>query len=338
MSKTQFCVGVDVASESLAASIYTSPDEKIITQEAIKNSIDGFEEFLIWLKENNVTSSNAVICMEATGVYGEALCHFLVSKQYRVAVEPPLKVKRAFNPEGHKTDPADSRQIAEYAYRFFDELRFWSPKEEVIEKVRQLLTLREQLTKQSTALQCSLVALQRHPVKNPFAIKTHEKTLNHLAKSIEDIDHEIKRLIGNDPTFRQMVHLLDGVPGVGVLLASNLMVFTRGFSEGVNPRKLAAYIGICPYRHQSGKSVFKKSSSRHYGPAVLRKLLYLGAKSVCTHNTSFGQYYLRKLQEGKDKHLIDNNVANKLLKIMCAVINAKSPYIPNYRSVNPALL
>ena len=51
--------------------------------------------------------------MEATGVYNEVLAHFLVANGYPVAVEPPLKVKRAFKPVGHRairwTAPADRR-------------------------------------------------------------------------------------------------------------------------------------------------------------------------------------------------------------------------------------
>ena len=48
--------------------------------------------------------------------------NYLLSQGYRVSVESPLRVKRAFHPAGHKSDPVDSRQIAEYAYRFQDEL------------------------------------------------------------------------------------------------------------------------------------------------------------------------------------------------------------------------
>ena len=33
-----------------------------------------------------------------------------------------------------------------------------------------------------------------------------------------------------------------------------------------------------------------------------------------------------------------NNIENRLLKIICAVIRTRTPYIPGYRSVNPMLL
>jgi transposase len=81
--------------------------------------------------------------------------------------------------------------------------------------------------------------------------------------------------------------------------------------------------------------VFSTPTSRHYGPSVLRKLLYEGACSVRTHKKQFQHYFFRKLAEGKHKKLILNNIQNKILKIACAVIRSQQPYIPNYVSVNP---
>jgi hypothetical protein len=35
---------------------------------------------------------------------------------------------------GHQTDPIDRKQIAEYAYRYQDELASWQPREEILHK------------------------------------------------------------------------------------------------------------------------------------------------------------------------------------------------------------
>jgi transposase len=64
----------------------------------------------------------------------------------------------------------------------------------------------------------------------------------------------------------------------------------------------------------------------------------LAAMSVATHNVEFRRYYLRKVAEGKPKRLVLNNIANKLLKVVCALVQSESVYIPNYKSVNPMLL
>ena len=71
----------------------------------------------------------------------------------------------------------------------------------------------------------------------------------YLKDQIEEIEAEIRRLIGQHPTMSQTVTLLLSVPGVGRLLAAHLLVVTNGFRREVTARQLSAYIGICPYDH-----------------------------------------------------------------------------------------
>jgi transposase len=46
-------------------------------------------------------------------------------------------------------------------------------------------------------------------------------------------------------------------------------------------------------------------------------------------------YFARKRAEGKPGKVVVNNIANKLLKILCAMIRSGKPYLENYRSGNP---
>jgi transposase len=331
-------IGIDVASLSFTAAVGKSPWQLVIQPTEFANDYDSFPKFLHWLQQHNLYSDNAVLCMEATGVYGEALAYFVHANGYRIAVEPPLKVKRTFNTSGHKSDAVDSRQIAEYAFRYFDELAFWQPKADILEQIKVLLNTREQFSAQLTAHRNALKTLQRKVVVTPLAEQLHQDNITQLKNHIKSIEEEIRRLIDQDPTYRQMASLLMSIPGVGLLLAAQMLVIMENAPQPVSAKSLAAYIGICPYEHLSGTSVFKRSSSRHYGPAAVRKLLYLAAMSLRTHHAQFRDYFLRKVAEGKSKKLVLNNIANKLLKIMCAVLRTRTPYIPNYRSVNPMLL
>ncbi|MBU4311679.1 MAG: transposase, partial [Candidatus Omnitrophica bacterium] len=103
MQKNRFFIGLDIACDDFAASIYQSPEKQPITKEAIENNPDGFSTLVNWLGQHNINNSNSIICMEATGVYSEACSHYLAANGFKVSVEPPLKVKRAFDPVGHKT-------------------------------------------------------------------------------------------------------------------------------------------------------------------------------------------------------------------------------------------
>ena len=234
--------------------------------------------------------------------------------------------------------PADSRQIATYAARYLDELRLWHPNEAVVEQIKVLLAMREQLVREKSAKQNALHVLRRKAVQTPAANRLAEEMLAYLKEQIRATEAEIERLIRAHPMLAQTVTLLVSVPGVGKLLAAHLLVTTYGFERQVTARQLADYIGICPYEHQSGTSVKRRATSRPYGPPVMRKLLYLAALTVKHRTSRFERYYLRKRAEGKPARLVLNNISNKLVRIICAVLRERKPYHERHRSINPALL
>jgi transposase len=340
MKKPEYFVGIDIASASITSAVGRMGEKWQIVLRPVQfaNDFDGLPKYLKWLQEHGVRPDNSVICMEATGVYNDVLAHFLVANQYSVAIEPPLKVKRAFHPVGHKSDPVDSCQISEYACRFWDELSLWAPRQELLEQIKTLLTTREQFVVERAGHQNSLTALKRKVIRTPMAEKMHEKAIIELKEHIRQLEEEIKHLIDQDPDFRNMVGLLSSIPGVGMLLAAHMLVTIQSAPNPISSKSLAAFAGICPYEDSSGTSINHRPTSRHYGPPGLRKLLFLASLSISTHNIQFKTYFIRKVQEGKPKKLVINNIANKLLKIMVAVVRSQTTFIPNYRSVNPRLL
>lgn len=339
MSNIRYFVGLDMASEQFFAAIGTRPWHLVAAATEFPNTPDGFHALLAWLAEQHCGVTDTVLCMEATGVYGEALAYFLAAHAFRIAVQPPLQVKRAFKPNGPKTDAVDSQQIAEYACRFEDRLRLWQPHPALLEQLQVLLTTREQLVKHRTAHKNSLHALERKVIRTAVAESAHHQLIAELDAQLKALEQEMCRLFKQDPPFQQMLGWLRTIPGVGLLLATQFLVVTHGGMQRCDPKQLAAHLGIAPLAHQSGKSVRGRTTSRHFGPAPMRKWLHLGARSVCTHNAHFRTYYQRKLQEGKPKRLAINNVSNKLIKVMCAVLTAQTSYDPNYgvaQSARPA--
>ena len=336
MSTVHYFVGLDIAAETFTAAIGTTPWQLLVQGTPFINAPEGFQQLDDWLHQHACTFEQTVLCMEATGVYGEALAYYLVAHQYRVAIEPPLKVKRAFQPQGPKTDAVDSEQIAEYACRFSDELLFWQPPSELIEQLQVLLSTREQLVEQATAHQNALRVLRRKVVRIPFAEQVYEQMIAETRLRIHAVEQEIRRLIDQHPTARRLLALLLTIPGVGLLLAAHVLVLTHCATRPFPSPKLTAHLGIAPYAYQSGTSVYKGPTSRHYGPSQPRKLLHLAARSVSTHNAHFRLYYARKVAEGKPKKLVLNNVANKLVRIICAILETQTEYDANHSALQLA--
>ena len=338
MQTTKYFVGFDISADDFSASCITSPANLVFSTQKFLNNIDGFNEFLSFLSKHNIKQLEVIICMEATGVYSENLSYFLVSKGFTVCIEAPHKIKNKIKDSPRKNDFVDAEAIAEYAFRYTDKLSSWKPKDEILEQIQVLLSTREHLTVQMTANVNALKSLKHKYYQTPLANQIYEQTINKLKEHIKQIDQEINDLIGKDDSFKNKISLAKSVPGVGLLLAANLLVLTKGFTVDINYKNTAAYSGICPYEQTSGTSLHKRPRSKKCGPAKIRKLLYLAALSVRTHNQNFKKYFLRKVAEGKNKRLVINNIENKLLKIIFAVVNSGIAYTENYKSINPALL
>lgn len=333
-----YVVGIDPAKDAFVAAVWDALEKATIgAPAAFANSLEGYEAFARWLEEQGLSQENVFIAVENTGSYSEALSIWLFEEGYRLSLVDPHALWKAFKEEG-KSDEIDSRLVAEYGYRYEDRLRPFTPPKALVKRIRALLTTREQLVRQKTALKNLGASLKSGAVETPSAHETIEETMAHLEEQIKELEAKMKALVAQHPRMQRHVEHLDSAPGVGLLLALNLLVLTKGFTTRLNHRRLAAYLGIAPHPHRSGTSVRKKDRSRGFGPAIARKLLHLAARSIKTYDERFRRYALRKEQEGKPKALILNNISNKLLKILCALIKHDKPYIENYQSVNPRLI
>ena len=103
-------IGIDPAAERFAAATYHRPEAPERATASFANNFDGFEELTHWLTQHDATPATSIVCVEATGVYAEALCYYLHESGFTVSVESPHKVKRAFKTT-NKNAPTDARQI-----------------------------------------------------------------------------------------------------------------------------------------------------------------------------------------------------------------------------------
>ncbi|NUM81628.1 IS110 family transposase [bacterium] len=323
----QNMVGVDISASTLSVAIYQGSSMET------SNNPDGFETLLRWLTTHQIHPASSIICMEATGVYGEALCYYLHHAGFSLAVEPPQQVAQAFAHQLRKNDRRDAEKIAEYAHRFHDRLHLWKAPEEIVEYITVLLSTREQLVKQLTAQQNALKAIERKHYRNQVAETAYASLMQHFKEQIKRIDQTMKDLIKRHPGMHHTMTLLMSIPGVGWVFSSYLLVHTQGFTKTLNPKQLAAYVGICPYERQSGSSLNRKPRSAGFGHSAFRKLLYLASMSVRQHRKAFTLYFERKVAQGKSKRLVLNNIANKLIKIIAAVLRTQKPFIENYISI-----
>ena len=325
-------IGIDISKDLNVISGIHTPEKPDFSGAKFSNDHIGFVEFLNFLQGQNYFPNDVTLCLESTGVYGERFCQFFYQAGYAVHVEPPQHVRRAFRLK-RKTDKVDSRMIAEYAFRFRDQLHLWTPKDEIIEQIRTLLNNREMFQKERTAHKNMLNALKQ---KNIITLEhSHVYAIDFLHDQIQAIDTKLQHYIrqAEDTDTQIGFEMLLTIPGVGWQWAACFFVVSNGFHQ-LNYRKLAAYLGLVPYEYESGSSVYRNPKTDRSGPDQFRKLLYLSAISVCRIG-KFQKYFQQKKAEGKNGKLILNNIQNKLLKIACACVREKKPYHEGHRSLNP---
>jgi transposase len=194
--------------------------------------------------------------------------------------------------------------------------------------LKDLLTIRERLIRLSNALNVPLKELRINYNRNEWLKikKVSEPGITGLAASLEKVEDEIDNIIKTDKEINREIALLKSVPGIGKIIALNLICKTDEFTKCKTGKQLACMAGVAPFEYSSG-TVVGKGHVSFYGDKSLKKYLYMGASSVLKSKTSeLGKYYDRKVAEGKNKMLVINNIRNKILLRAAAVIRRGEPY------------
>lgn len=328
MNKQNFSqfIGIDISKSTFDVAIIYFNNKS--NSYVFENTTRGIKAFLRLLKNQRIHLSETFICMEHTGIYGKILITKLVEKQANICVEMSLKIMKSSGLQRGKNDKIDALRIARYAVKNYPELELYKPMSEVLHKIRILMTVREQLVKSKTDLIKYPNELKHFaPELSKVALKNIKKSVKVFTDEIKRIEQEIQVLIFSDEKLKTTINLATSVTGIGQITAIYLTIFTNMFTRYQNAKQLACYCGVVPFEHSSGTSIKKKSKVHHMANKTLKKQLHLCALAAIRYDIDLKIYYNRKVEEGKSKMLVINNVRNKLVHRVCAVIKKQKPYV-----------
>lgn len=327
MKKQNFLhfIGIDISKSSFDVAV--NRNGKAHKSYVFDNNKKGVKSFLRLLKNQSIALDDCLICMEHTGIYGKPIITKLMEQQANLCVEMSLKIIRSQGVKRGKNDKVDAIRIAEYAARHQDEIELYQPVPEILDQVKTLMAIRARLVDGRAGFKKYLAELESFaPEQAKVAKKNLKKTLKSHQKEIERIEEEIQKLILSDEQLNKTVGLVTSIPGIGRLTALHLTVCTNFFTRYKTPKQLACYCGVAPFEHSSGTSIHKRPRVSHMANKTLKKQLHLCAMSAKTHDPELKAYFDRKEKEGKSKMLLINNVRNKLVHRVCAVIKRQAPY------------
>lgn len=323
--KFSYVIGIDVSKSFIDCCIY--PSEEFNTFE---NSIDGYRKLIAWAKKKTKLSlPELFFCFEHTGMYSSMLAKYLTSKQVLYSIIPGLEIKRSMGITRGKDDKVDAKHIALYAYRRKDELVAYDLPDETIQKLKQLLSLREKLVKQRAGYQATMKDQKQFMKKsdNPLLFSIPASLIRELNKKIRKIEDQLDLIIDSNQDLDKLYGLITSVPGVGKQTALHLIAVTNGFLLFNSARKLASYAGIAPFPYQSGSSIKGRTKVSPLANKKIKTLLTSCAISAIQYDPQMKSYYKRKTENGKPKMTVINAVRNKVIHRIYAVVNRGTPYV-----------
>ena len=314
-----FHLGIDVAKAKLDCALRLPTGQ--VRAKVVENNLRGFNVLIEWLSKQGAATAH--VCLEATGVYGEAVAEVLTAHGMTVSVVNPAQIK-AFGASRlvrTKTDSIDARLIAEFcAERSPAPWQAPTPSEQVLRaRVLRLDALQTMRTQESNRL-----AVARAAVKP--GITEH---IEWLDKQIDTLIKVIREHLDNDPNLKDKQALLDSIPGLGERTIATLLAFYANFERfDNNARQAVAFAGLDPRQHESGSSVKGRPRLSKIGHAFLRKALYMPAM-VALYKTAWGKRFRERLAvSGKPPKLIIGAMMRKLVHVVFGVLKSGKMFNP----------
>lgn len=326
MKQYKYYFGVDVSKRTLDITLL---QEEALTHRQFQNDEGGMEQLLQWLTAIEVNFSEALFCMEATGLYCFVLTAFLAETDIDTWVEHAAQIKKANALDRGKNDKVDSRRIALYASRHVDRVRLWKPTSATLQQIRHLAALRERLVDTKKRLLTPIQEFEaagNHPMAK-LLLRSIKSTLTALDKDLKTTEAKIKEIVNADENLKRLFLIITSVVGIGFVTAINLLVYTNGFTQLRDARKLACYCGVAPFEYSSGSSIRGKTKVHFMANKKLKCNLHMASLSAVKLDGELRAYYERKVGQGKNKMSVLNAVKCKLLARVVAVVNKGENYV-----------
>jgi transposase len=321
MSNFKHFLGIDVSKEYFDAVVILDGNKEKPIHNQFVNDYKGIKALCKWLKEQGATSENTLVCLEHTGMYGKLIIKYLLVYSFSLWVEMSLKIIRSIGVQRGKNDKVDAERIAYYAMKNVEEAVIFNAPRKEVDKIRNLLSLREKLVSARASLLRNVKELKSFDLEvAKLSEKLQKSTIKGIDLDLKNIEKQLNKIINEDENLSRIFTIATSVTGIGKVTALFLICFTNEFTMYTTSRQLACYAGVVPFEHTSGKSVRSKPKVHYMANKKLKKQLHMCALSAITSDPELKHYFKRKVDEGKNKMLVINNVRNKLIHRVCACV------------------
>jgi transposase len=287
------------------------------------------------------------------GPTGYGLYDGLVAQAYPCLIAAPSMIPRAPG-QRVKTNRLDSRGLSESLrggqlksihipsplYREFRHLAQW--RDTMVSEVRAMkqriksLLLFEGIDFPPAPAGSQWSFIVRDKLRKLPCSKTVRFKLDQLLESLEFCEKqavkatkEIRQYCKNDPELSQSIKYLMTIPGIGWIVASQLLARIGDWRELKNIRQLAGFLGLVPTENSTGDRT-DRGSITHTGDGRLRSKLIQASWSAIRQDGELREFYrsvCRRHPRDIASRVAIVAVARKLSTRISAVLMQQRPYV-----------
>jgi transposase len=159
-----------------------------------------------------------------------------------------------------------------------------------------------------------------------------DQLLAHLAfaaHQVRQTTREIRRFCRTDPELAQQIQYLRTVPGVGWIVASQLLARIGDWRDLGPGRELSGFLGVVPSERSTGETI-ARGAITHTGDGRLRSKLVQSAWAAIRQDGELREFYravARRHPPDRAARIAIVAVARKLTTRIAAILRQQRPYV-----------
>jgi transposase len=290
------------------------------------NDARGFQELLRWLLGHEPDALSCVhICMEATGIYHEALACFLSDQGLVVSVVNPLLVKRFAEASRmrNKTDGSDAKCLALFCKNHRPER--WEAPSLAVRALQALVARLDTLQAMRQA------ESNRLDVAHSSVVDSVRQVIEDLDEAIAHVKAQIASTVDDDPDLKRRAALLESIPGLGDRSIPQLLAYIGRPERFKTVKSLIAFASLAPMIRQSGTSLDSRRGTHPLGNQQLKRALYFPAMVAGRYNPVVAAFWNKLKAQNKPGKVIVVACMHKLLAIVYGVLRSGKPFNPDHQ-------
>jgi transposase len=156
-----------------------------------------------------------------------------------------------------------------------------------------------------------------------FELRLLLRQIRELERLVAELDQEIGR------RYAALDQYLRTIPGLGTATAPAIDAEIGEMQRFTDSDQLVALAGVDPQRHESGQTAGQAKMSKRGSP-YLRRAVWHAALTACRGDPMVRAMYDRQRKRGKHHLVALSHGANKLMRVIYAVLKGQRAYEPHY--------